>query len=122
MPQSAPRRELGEERRLGQLVAREHRVGRGILEQDPAAELVLHVRDPRDDVIERGVGVGHRQQIVRLVTAQRCPAQMIRDHRGLELVAQRANARQVILVERIGRRDRQRHAVQRERPMFARGP
>ena len=69
---------------------------------------------PRD-VPERLFGVGHRQEVVRVLAGDARPAEMVGHPARADGVAERAELAQVLEVERIGRADRERDAVHRDR-------
>ena len=94
-------RDLGEELGLGDRAGGERDVARRVLEEDPTTEVLLHLDHALCDVSECLFRVRKRQEIVRVVSAQRCPAQVIRDERRLHLVRERGDRGQVRSVERI---------------------
>ena len=111
--------ELGEELVLRHVGVAEAQVARRVLEQDAPAEALLHRLHASDDVRERLLGVRHRQQIVRVDAVGGAPAEVVGDPGRLDVARERGQLRQVALVERIGRADRQRHAVQHHRVVAA---
>src|SRR5262249_18531861 len=94
-------------------------VARDVLEQDAAPEPILDLPDATDDMVDRLVGVGERQQIVRVAMAVAAPAQVIRDPGRLDARDQLAELAQILAVERIGRADREGDAVQDHRGIRA---
>ena len=56
----------GQELRLRDLALREHDVCRGVFEQHSPAERFLRFFDMRADAGERLLGIGQRQQVVRI--------------------------------------------------------
>jgi hypothetical protein len=87
-------------------------VTRDVLDQDAPAEPFLDAGNAFHDVAE-GLGrEGQRQQVVGVAPAERGPRQVLGDEARLESPGERIEAREVGLVEGIGRAQRQAHAVQ----------
>ncbi len=69
---------------LGQLRRREGKVGAEVLDQDLAAEHVLHLAHPGREVLDGFLGLRQRQQVVEVFAARVTPAGVLADERGLE--------------------------------------
>ena len=82
-----------EELALADPGAREGDVGRGVLQQQPPPERVLHLRDARRDVIEHFGRVEDGQQVVRRAAAEARPAQVIAHEGGFDGIARARAAR-----------------------------
>src|SRR5262245_10352953 len=87
-------------------------VARDVLEQEAAPEPILDLTHTTDDMVDRLVGVGERQQIVRVAMAVAAPAQVIRYPGRLDARDQLAELAEILAVERVGRADRERDPVQ----------
>jgi hypothetical protein len=90
-------------------------VARDVLDQDPAPEPVLHAAHALHHVRERLLGIRQRQEVVRVVPADAPPAEVVRDPRRLDAVGEVRELGEVGVIQRIGRTERQRHAVQHDR-------
>ena len=86
-----------------------------VLDQDLPAQKILRAADIGADDIERLLGIGQRQQIVQMASADRAPAQMIGHQRRLEALDQRLELRQMRVAQAIGRTQRQPYAMQAQR-------
>ena len=75
------------------------------------AEEILHQLHAADDVIERFLGVGDRQQIVQILAVHAGPAQMIRNPFRFDAPSEVFQVLQIFEIRRRGGSDRQRHAV-----------
>src|SRR5882724_10586454 len=105
---------------LGHRRVREAEVARDVLEEDLLPESVLHRLHPLDDVLERLLGVRQREQVVRVVTANAAPAEVIGHPRGCDAIDERTQRVEVPVAQRIGRAERQGHPVQDHRTARAR--
>ena len=115
IPQSAASATPDEELPLVHLVAREAQVGRDVLERDAPPEPVLHRAHPRRHVAERLLGVREREQVVEVPPAHARPAQVVRYDGRLDAPRERSERVEVGEVERVGRADVQRDAVEDQR-------
>jgi hypothetical protein len=79
--------------------------------------MVLSVKSAyvEGDVAERLLGVGHRQEVVRVLPGPSREAQVIGHPAGARPVAQRAELGEVGAVERVSRADRERDPVHHDR-------
>jgi hypothetical protein len=94
-------------------------VARHIFECQPPPEKILHLADAIDDVVERLLGIGDRQEIVQVHAMDAGPAQMIGDPGRLHPVRQRLQPAEILQIERGGGRDRERHAMHYDGIAFA---
>ena len=72
-----------DELRLGDRRMAIAQVGGRVLDQQPPPEHLLCLLDMTAEEIEALFGIGQRQQIVQVSTADRAPRQMLRDQRRL---------------------------------------
>jgi len=107
-----PLGELGEELPLGHDRVRKGEVARDVLDEDLPVQPLLHGAHARDDVRQRLLGERQRKQVVRIVAADAAPAKMVRNPRRLEAPRQGRELPQIGLVQRVGRAERQRRAVE----------
>ena len=82
-----------------------------IFQQNLPPEKILHLSHPCNDVPQGFFGVGQRQQVVQVQTADAGPAQMIGQPGRLDALDQRLDLGEVSAIERIGAADRQRNPV-----------
>jgi hypothetical protein len=87
---------LGEELPLGHRRLDVGQVTRDVLDQDLSLEPRLNPLDPLHHVRQRLVGVRQRQEVVRVVTTDASPAEMIGDPGRLHAVRERCQVVQVI--------------------------
>ena len=111
--------QLPDEVRLAHRRFREDDIGRRVLEQDRAADRLLHLVDMIGDTGERRLRVGERQQIVEIGRVVRRPGEMLGDERRLVAIDERLETPEMRLVERLRPADRHAHAVQRHRIVAA---
>ena len=76
---------------------REDHIGRRVLEQDRAADGLLHFVDMIGDARERRLGVGQRQQIVEVGRLVRRPGEMLGNQRRLVAIDERLETREMRL-------------------------
>ena len=107
-----PAGNLAQELPLRKLAVRERHVAGDVFEREPAPEHVLNRCDAGNDVRERFLRVRQRPKIVAVVWSPGAEAEVVRNNRGLDLVAERAQGVKVVAVEWGNASDRQRHAVQ----------
>ena len=112
--------ERGQKLRLAHRRVPVGQVAGDVLHQDPTPEPLLHARHARRHVRQRLLGERQRPQIVRAVTAEARPAEVVRDPGRLDLRRQRRQPIEVAGVQRIGRPERHRHPVEHDRAMRAR--
>ena len=86
-------------------------VAGNILDKDAAPESVLNLADSESDVPYRFFGEGKWQKIVRKPSAACSPAKMIGHPCWIEATNQRIQFGQVVLSQRIGATNIQRHAM-----------
>src|SRR5581483_5674064 len=86
-----------------------------VLEDEAAAEALLRRDDAADDVLERLLGPRQREEVVQVPSVDPGPAEMVGEPGRIEAIGERADAAEVVDVERVGAADRQRHPVQRDR-------
>ena len=84
----------------------ESHVARNVLEQDLAAQEILHFTHPGGDVPDCLFGVRNRQQVVQILAGYTGPAQMVGDPRRFHAFCQLFQRFQVIAVQRISAADR----------------
>jgi len=94
-------------------------VARDVLQQDAAAEEILHGAHALDDIGERLLGIRKRQQVVRVAPGDAGPAEVVRDPGRLDALRERLELAQILAIERCAAADRQRYAVHRERIALA---
>ena len=99
--------------------SREDDIGRRVLEQDRAADRLLHFVDVIGDACERRPRVGQRQQVVEIGRVVGRPGEMLGNQRRLVAIDERLETREMRLVERLRPADRHAHAVQRDRIVAA---
>src|SRR5208282_2029149 len=97
----------------------ERHVAGNIFDQDVPLQNILHPADSRGNVAHDFFGVGQRKQVMKIVSANTGPAQMVGDPCGLEAARQRAQLAKIIPIQRIRRSDRQRHAMHHDRMSVA---
>ena len=118
-PAAGAARQLGQEFPFRHFGIVELDIGRDIFEHDGAAEEILHQLHAADDVVERFLGVGDRQQIVQVLAVHAGPAQMVRNPFRLDAPGEVFQALQIFEIRRRGGGDRQRHAVHHHGIAFA---
>ena len=97
----------------------EQDIGRGIFEQEPPADRLLHLVDMIAHRRERRLRVGQRQQVVEIGGLVGRPSQMLGDERRLVALNESAEAREMRLVQGLRTADRHAYAVQRNRMVAA---
>ena len=110
---------LADEIRLAHRRFREDDIGRRVLEQDRAADRLLHLVDVIGDARKRRLRVGQRQQIVEIGRVVGRPGEMLGNKRRLVAIDERLEAPEMRLVERLRPADRHAHAVERHRIVAA---
>ncbi len=120
-------RQLLEAVRLGQRVVGQAQIGTEVFHQQRLLQMVLHLQHVGRHDLQRGFGVGHRQQVVGV--HQGLAGQAVRstgktgvvaDPQWLHARHQCGQAVQVPGVQPGGRTQRRAHAVQANRPFFPR--
>ena len=96
------------------LSSKEH-VGRGIFEQHPPPQNLLHLIDVVADRGERLLRVGQRQEIVQIALVVAGPGEMFGKQARLVARGERREASEMFAVERFWRSDRKSDAVQGNR-------
>ena len=86
-------------------------IGRGVLQHQRPSEIVLDQLHPVDDMIERLMGVGDRQQVVQVLPVNTGPAQVIRNPARLDPLGEILQHLEIVEVGRRGGGDRERHAM-----------
>ncbi len=118
-PAAGAARELGQKLPFRHFGIVELHIGRDIFQHDGAAEEILHQLHAADDVVERFLGVGDRQQIMQVLAVHAGPAQMVRHPFRLDAAREILQALQIFEIRRRGGGDRQRHAVHHHRIALA---
>ena len=114
----APRdgaQELG----LAQRRRRKGDVGSRVFQQQRAPDGLLHLVDVRAHGLQRGAGVGQRQQVVVEHPGVAGPGQVLRNQRRLVAPHQLGKARQVGRIQHARAADGQAHAMHRQRKALA---
>ena len=118
-PATGARGDGGDEVALGDRGFGKREVAGHVLDEQLAAEMVLHGGHARADVDERLVRVRQRQQLVVVAAVDAAPAQVLGHRRGLHAVGQAFQLVEVDAIERVGGPERHSHAVQRQRVVGA---
>ena len=105
-PAARPASDLREEDRLGNCRMPEAQVRGWILDEKPAAEHFLRLDNVPAEEIEALLGVGQRQQVVEINSADRAPRQVLGDEHRLDTLDQRLEAGEMAPVERLGAAER----------------
>ena len=107
--------DFGDEFRLGDGRIPVAEVGRGVLDQQPPAERLLRLLDVPAEDVEARLGVGERQQVVEIGSADRAPRQVLGDEHRLDPLDQRLEAAEMTAVELLGAAQGQGDAVKAHR-------
>ena len=107
-----PQGDLGQELPLGEGRVPVGDVAGDVLQGDRPPKPLLHALHPLHHVVERRLGVRQRQKVVGVAPSDAGPAEMVGHPGGLEASRESVEPRQIGLVQRIGRSDGERHAVQ----------
>src|SRR5262249_43484407 len=91
----------GQEFPFGNFGALELEVTRDVLDQNLAAECVLHVANPCRGVSQCLLRVGQRQEVIQVTAIERAPREVLGYQHGLKLAHQTLELLQVISIERI---------------------
>jgi len=94
-------------------------VAGNILHQDAASKLVLNLANSSGNVPHRFFSAGKRQEIVGKTTADCSPTKMIGNPRRIKAPNQQLEFRQIVLSQRIGPSDIERHAMKNDRSELA---
>src|SRR6202030_3584901 len=94
-------------------------IGRGILDQNPTSDRVLHLVNMLADLRECGLRVRQRQQVVEIGRLVCRPREMLQNKRRLVALDESAEAGEMGSVERLGTADRHAYPVQRNRMLAA---
>jgi len=108
-----------EELDLAHRAAGEADIACRVLDQDLPAEPLLHGIELAGDELERGLGIGERQEIFEIGAAEIRPGEMLRDERRPVAFDDAREAIEMAPVETIGTAERQPDAVDRERKAVA---
>ncbi len=106
-------RDGADEIRLAHRRFAEQDIGRRIFKQQRPADRLLHLVDVIAHRRERRFRVGQRQQVVEIDALVSRPGQMLGDERRLVTLNERAEAREMRLVQALRAADRHAHAMQR---------
>ena len=113
-------RERGQEIPFGRCAERVNsQIARDVLDEDLAAEKILHLPHAIAHVPQRFFGVGQRQQIVREAPADGAPQRCSDTSMRLEVAHESRDLREMRAIERIGRADGEPDAMQAQRIVLA---
>ena len=116
-----PPRQFGQEVPFVHGIGGEGDIGRGVFQGDTPSQDILHMDDPRRHMVQGFLGQGQGQQIVQVDAVGAGPAQMVGDDRRVDQVGQRLEVLEIIVIQRVGRADRQRHPMHGHGTAFAHG-
>jgi hypothetical protein len=77
-------------------------VSRWVLDQQPPAKRLLRLLDVIAKDIEARLGVGQRQQVVEIGSADRAPCQVLGDEHRLDPIDQRLEAVEMTAIQLLG--------------------